>query len=141
MRSLFDATTLASTRLRHFWKPLFYSFLCVLVQSVSTYYAALAIGNIIPYWAILATVPILAIATLLPLGFGGVGGMQVVAAISLSIFGVRPQDAASAQLLQTAINILSVSFVALFFSKLTYLQMRTTFTRYQEKRRLHKTLS
>lgn len=132
--SILDAVSIGGKKFEGYLIPALYSFLCVFIQAIGTYYCAIAISSFIPFPAILATVPILAIATLLPIGFGGIGGAQFIAAISMSIFGVMPHSAASAQLLQTALNLLSLSFVGLFFSKLTSKQIKYVLKMYELKK-------
>ncbi|MES2614706.1 MAG: lysylphosphatidylglycerol synthase domain-containing protein [Bdellovibrionota bacterium] len=131
--AIFDAIAIGGKKLNKFFLPSAYSFLCVFIQAISVYYAALAISSFIPFSAILATISIVAVATLVPMGFGGIGGVQFVAAISMSFFGVIPHSAASAQLLQTAINLLSISFAGIFFSKITSKQIKSMLKIYQIK--------
>lgn len=132
--SILDAMSIGGKKFRFFLLPIFYSFLCVFIQAITVYYCALAISTFIPFTAILATVSILAIATLFPISFGGIGGVQVIAAISMSFFGVLPQHAASAQLLQTTLNLLTISFAGLFFSKLTSGQIKSVIKLYRENK-------
>ncbi len=134
INAILDAISHGGTKMNMFVVPVLYSFLCVIIQAFSFYYSALALQSFIPFTAILATISILALATLLPIGFGGVGGVQFIAAITLSIFGVSTKIAASAQLLQTAVNLLSISFVGLFFLQLTSKQVRTAFQLYTNKK-------
>ncbi len=124
LNSLFDAIAIGSRRIFSFWKPIFFSVVCVLLACLGMYLSGVAVSGKVPFEAILATISILAIASLLPLGLGGMGGMQIVAAIVFSIFQVSPQSAVSAQLLQTAVNLLAVSAVGLLFARLSAKQIR-----------------
>ena len=135
INSILDAISHGGKQFNKFLIPILYSFLCVFIQAFAIYYAAMAISSIIPFSAILATISILALATILPIGFGGVGGVQIIAAIALSFFGVSPQIAASAQLLQTAINIVAISFAGLFFLQLTSKQVKSILNLYKLKKR------
>lgn len=134
INAILDAIAIGGKKINKFILPILYSFLCVFIQALSIYYAAIAIFSFISFSAILATVSILAIATLLPIGFGGLGGVQVIAAFSMSFFGVPPHSAASAQLLQTAINIISISFAGVFFLKLTSKQIKSIMQMYETKK-------
>ncbi len=133
LSSVLDATAVGGKKLNCFLPPIFYSLICVFLQAISMYYSAIAIANFIPFSAILATISILALATLLPIGFGGIGGVQFIAAVSMSFFGISPNSAASAQFLQTALNLFSITFVGLFFIKLTLNQIKPVFQRQRKK--------
>ena len=122
--SLFDAIALGSRRTFSFWKPILFSIICVFLACMGMYLSGIAVSGSVPFEAILATISILSIASLLPLGLGGMGGMQIIAAIVFSIFQVSPQIAVSAQLLQTAVNLLAVSGVGLLFARLSAKQIR-----------------
>jgi uncharacterized membrane protein YbhN (UPF0104 family) len=124
INSLFDAIVLGSRRISSFWKPIIFSMITVLCSCLGMYLSGLAVLGTIPFEAILATISILSIASLLPLGLGGMGGMQIIAAIVFSIFQVSPQSAVSAQLLQTAVNLLANSAVGLLFARLSAKQIR-----------------
>ncbi len=124
INSLFDAIAIGSRKIFSFWKPIFFSVICVLLACLGMYLSGVAVSGKVPFGAILATISILAIASLLPLGLGGMGGMQIIAAIVFSIFQVSPQSAVSAQLLQTAVNLLAVSAVGLLFARLSAKQIR-----------------
>ncbi len=134
INSILDTIAIGSKSSIHFIPPLLFSFISVFIQAFSVYYSAIAISNAIPFSAILATVSILSIATLFPIGFGGIGGVQLVAAFSMSFFGVMPQSAASAQLLQTALNLFAVSFAGLFFSQLSWKQLQSVMKLYEIKK-------
>lgn len=124
VNSLFDAIALGSKKIFSFWKPIFFSVISFFLVSLGMYLAGFAVSGRIPFEAILATISILSIASLLPLGLGGMGGMQIIAAIVFSLFQVSPQSAVSAQLLQTAVNLLAISAVGLLFARLSAKQIR-----------------
>jgi uncharacterized membrane protein YbhN (UPF0104 family) len=122
--ALLDAVVIGSKQISHFFIPIVFSCCCFLLMSLGTYFCAIAISNSIPFLAIFATLSILSLASLLPIGIAGIGGIQLVAAMAMTVFGVDPKTAASAQFLQTAINLLSVSALGFFFLKLTINQVR-----------------
>ncbi len=129
LNGVFSSIALVGSRMKSLLVPLVYSFICVFIQCFSIYFSGIAIFKNIPFVAILSTVSILNIATLLPLGFAGVGGAQVIAAVCFSFFAVSPQAASSAQLLQTALNLFALSFAALFFIHLSWKQLNFLFKR------------
>ena len=104
-------------KIKDFLIPLFISFVCLIFMNLSTYYCAMAAGNFIPFSAIFSTVALVSLSTLLPLGIGGVGGFQLVAAFIYSIFSVDAKTAAHAQILQNLMNLFSLTTVTLFFLK------------------------
>jgi uncharacterized protein (TIRG00374 family) len=122
--SLFDAIALGSRKLSSLWKPIFYSINCLLFACLGMYFSGLAISGNVPFQAILAAISILSLASLLPMGLGGMGGMQIIAAIVFSIFEVSSQNAVSAQLLQTGVNLLAISLMGLLFARLSASQIR-----------------
>ncbi|BBH51691.1 lysylphosphatidylglycerol synthase domain-containing protein [Fluviispira sanaruensis] len=124
INSLLDVISLGIRSIRSFLGPIIYSFICLIMAVFGTYYSSIAISNPIPLHAIFATVSILSIASLIPMGFGGVGGMQLVAVVLFSIFGISPQAASSAQLLQTSVNLLAITGVGLLFARLSAGQIR-----------------
>lgn len=124
IQALLDAISIGGRQIEHFLIPTLFSVFCLFFTAFGTYFCAIAISNPIPLPAVLATVSIISLASLLPIGFGGMGGVQLVAAIVMGIFSVEHKVAASAQFLQTAINLLSLSLAGLFFVKLTFRQIR-----------------
>jgi uncharacterized membrane protein YbhN (UPF0104 family) len=124
INSLLDAIVLGSSKLYLFWKPVIYSIICVLLSCLGLYLSSLALSSKIPFEVILATISVLSIASLLPIGIAGVGGMQIIAAIVFSLFLISPQVASSSQLLQTSVNLLAVSAVGILFARLSAKQIR-----------------
>jgi len=115
IESVLYAINLAKKRPKSFFVPLCVSFGSVLFTAGGTYYAAHALGAHIGFIPLIATVSLISLANILPLGLGGIGGVQLVAAFSLGIFGVSFESAASAQLLQTAVNLVAISFLSILF--------------------------
>lgn len=122
--ALLNAVSTGCQKIRFFIIPIIYSGLCVLTLSLSIYLSALALDQHIPFSAILATTAIINLTGLLPISFGGLGGIQLVAIATLSIFGVSTQTAASAQFLQNSINLISISFMSLIFIKSSLMQIK-----------------
>lgn len=123
--ALLNAVAAGCQKIVFFIVPLTYSVLCVLSLSLSIYLSALALDQHIPLSVILATTAIINLTAMLPISFGGLGGIQLVAMATLSIFGVSAQTAASAQFLQNSLNLVSVSFAGLFFVKLSLRQIKS----------------
>lgn len=124
LNSIFDAIALGSKKIRLFLTPICYSVVVVFLGGLGLYLSGFAVAGNISFAAILATMSILSIASLLPLGLAGMGGMQIIAAILFSIFQTSPQAAVSAQLLQTTINLFTITFVGLLFARLSAKQIR-----------------
>jgi len=89
-----------------FVAPLMLSMACMTLSCAGLLFASYAIGESITFWAILATFSITAIATLFPLGFGGLGGYQLVAVAVFGLFSVRPAVVSSASVLQCALLLI-----------------------------------
>lgn len=121
--SILDAMAIGREQMSHFLIPFLLSCCCFVLMSLGTYFSALAISSSIPFLAIFGTLSLLSLASLLPIGIAGMGGIQLFAVVVMSIFGVEPKTAASAQFLQNAINLLSVSALGFFFLKFTIRQI------------------
>lgn len=86
--------------------PVFLSLCCMMLSCLSLWCAAQATGEPLPLFVIFATFPITAISTLFPLGFGGMGGYQLVAVGVFGLFGVAPAAVSTASVLQNALQLL-----------------------------------
>ncbi|MCA2959562.1 MAG: flippase-like domain-containing protein [Silvanigrellales bacterium] len=86
--------------------PVLLSLCCMGLSCLSLWCAAQATGDPLPLFVIFATFPITAIATLFPLGFGGMGGYQLVAVGVFGLFGVAPAGVSTASVLQNALALL-----------------------------------
>ncbi|KAB8030833.1 lysylphosphatidylglycerol synthase domain-containing protein [Fluviispira multicolorata] len=124
LNSVLDVISLGIRSIKSFWMPVIYSIVCLVLAVFGTYFSGIAISSNIPLEAIFATVSLLSIASLIPMGFGGVGGMQLTAVLLFSIFNISPQIASSAQLLQTTVNLLAITGVGLLFARLSAGQIR-----------------
>ncbi len=123
VNSLLDAIALGSRKMRSLGSPIFYSCLSVSTFTLSTYFSAKAISAYLPIYVILAVLPMISLASLIPMGLAGMGGMQLVAALLFSVFGISPHTAGSAQLLQTAVNLVAISFMGMLFARLSAKQI------------------
>ncbi|WGL61488.1 lysylphosphatidylglycerol synthase transmembrane domain-containing protein [Pigmentibacter sp. JX0631] len=123
INSLLDAIALGSKKIASFGVPIIFSCFSVLSLVFSFYFSAKAISANLPLQVIFAVLPMLSLASLIPMGLAGMGGMQIVSVLLFSIFAVSSNTASSAQLLQTAVNLLSISCVGLFFARLSAKQI------------------
>jgi uncharacterized protein (TIRG00374 family) len=117
-----------------FLSPSLVSLVGSILMSVTTYTAALAVGTPIPLMAILASFPVIAIASLIPMGFAGMGGYQLVTIAVLHVFGVDAKVAASANLLQTALSLLTSTALGLLYLRPSIGQMRALLAKRTEVR-------
>lgn len=99
-----------------FLLPFSLSLMCMMLSCLALYLSSEAIGDPISFWAILATFPVTAIATLFPLGFGGLGGYQLVAVAIFGVFGVTPALVSSASVLQNALLLLVNTLIGVFYA-------------------------
>lgn len=123
INSLLDAIALGSKKIGSFGIPIIFSSFSVLILVFSLYFSAKAISAYLPLQVIFAVLPMICLASLVPMGLAGMGGMQIITALLFSIFAVSPNTASSAQLLVTAVNLLSISFGGLFFARLSAKQI------------------
>ena len=86
---------------------------------LALYYSSFAIGQPISLSAIIAVFPVMSVLTLLPLGFAGVGGQQLVAIALFDIFLLSPTAVSSASLLQNIIFIIDNTLLGLLFAHLS----------------------
>jgi uncharacterized membrane protein YbhN (UPF0104 family) len=85
--------------------PIFISMICVLCSCYALYLCSVASGQSVPLLAALATFPVIAVAGLLPLGFAGLGGYQLIAVAVFGILGVPSNAVSSASVLQNAMQL------------------------------------
>ena len=85
--------------------PVLLSFLCFFTSCWGLYAASVASGAAVPLLATFATFPVIAVSGLLPLGFGGLGGYQLVAVGVFGILGIPSSAVSSASLLQNAMAL------------------------------------
>jgi hypothetical protein len=65
----------------------------------------------VPFWPLVAVVPLLSLATVLPLGLAGFGSQQAFAALALAAFGVSSSAVVTASLIQNVVALLAQTVV------------------------------
>jgi uncharacterized membrane protein YbhN (UPF0104 family) len=93
--------------------PVVLSFVCFFVSSLGMYMASVAAGSPIPLLITFATFPVIAVSSLLPIGFGGLGGYQLVAVAVFGVLGVPAAAVSSASLLQNALGLAVNTFLGI----------------------------
>jgi hypothetical protein len=83
----------------------------------------------LPFWPLLAVVPLLSLATVLPMGLAGFGSQQAFAALALAAFGVDSKAVVTASLIQNVVvlvvgSALGAVAAALFARELRGLRAR-----------------
>lgn len=111
--------------------PMLWSIGVSLSSCFALFFSSFAIDRPISFLAILAVFPVQAVSTLLPIGFAGVGGQQLVAVALFDIFSLDAASVASASLLQNIIYILVNTVLGLLFAHLSATQIRAIFARNQ----------
>lgn len=102
--------------LQNLFVPAAMSLCCMVLSCLSLWFAAQALAEPLPLFVIFATFPVVAISTLLPLGFGGMGGYQLVAVAVFGLFGVAPASVSTASVLQNALLLLVNTVLGLLYS-------------------------
>lgn len=105
--------TLGTSTTRRSWAviPLLISAGIAIINPLSFYLSALAIGRPIPFLIILAAAPFTYVAVFLPLGFAGYGGQQLVVAGVFALLGVSPETVVATSLLLTTIVLAVQTFL------------------------------
>ena len=96
------------------------SMLALVFGPLTLVLCAHALGETIDFSVALLISPVLAVATLLPISFAGIGGSQLVAAALFGLLGLSPQVAASASLLQAALAAISTTLLGSAFVPSSY---------------------
>ena len=109
--------------------PVVLSIFCMILSCLGLLFSSFAIGEGISFWAILATFSITSIATLFPLGFGGLGGYQLVAVAVFGLFGVRPAVVSSASVLQCALLLMVNTLLGALYAHHSSKQITAILTR------------
>lgn len=109
--------------------PVLMSMVSLLLTSTTLFMSARALAVSLDLFQIICVFPIISVAALLPLGFAGIGGYQLVMASVFSIFAVSPSVVASAGVLQSALQLLANTFLGLLFFKICFTQIRSVFRR------------
>ncbi len=121
--------TQSRIRYRSLLLPLLLSLFSNLCFVLNYKFCALALGADIHVLHIAGVIPFIGLASLLPLGFGGIGGYQLVAVALFQPFGVDPTSIASTSLLQGTVVLLTQSLVGLFFLRSSLPQVRAILQR------------
>jgi uncharacterized protein (TIRG00374 family) len=95
----------ASMTWRDFRLPLFLSLALAVVNPLTLYSAAWAIGRPLPIPAIITAIPFTLLAILLPLGIAGFGGQQAMAVGAFSVFNINPETVVAASLVQNVLAL------------------------------------
>lgn len=138
INSLLDAIALGSKKSKQLLLPVVFSLASFLVFVGAMYLSAKALSTPLPIHVIFAVLPFVAIASLIPMGLAGMGGMQLVAALLFSIFDISPNAASSAHLLQTAVNLVAISLMGLLFAKLSAKQIYAIINSKRNENLVHK---
>ena len=134
-RSRFDSLLLHIESLRHDIEagtrhprrlagPILLSMLSLLLTSAALFMAARSLSQSLNFFHILCVFPIVSLVSVLPLGFAGIGGYQLVMASVFSVFAVSPSVVASAGLLQSALLLVVNSLLGLAFLQTCSRQVR-----------------
>lgn len=95
-----DAANALASNPRTLLSTLLLSIAISLVNPATVYFSTIAVGRTIPYAVVLAALPLTFLGILLPIGFAGFGGQQLIAAGVFGIFGVNAETIVAASLLQ-----------------------------------------
>ncbi len=109
--------------------PLLLSMLSLLLSSLSLYLAAQAIGESLDFFQIVSAFPLIALSGLLPLGFAGIGGYQLIMATIFGLFAVSPSVVASSGVLQSAVALVVNTVIGLLFARVCSQQIKSILNR------------
>jgi len=90
--------------------PLILSLSICLLNSLAFYLSALSISRHIPFLVILILVPFTILSMLLPLGFAGYGGQQLMAVGVFGLFEVNPETVVASSLVLTTLALAVYTF-------------------------------
>lgn len=107
--------------------PVASSMLSLLLASAALYLSARALSVRLDFYQIVCVFPVIAVSSLLPLGFAGIGGYQLVLASVFSLFSVPAAAVASAGILQSALSLLVSTVLGLLFWKVSSTQINAIF--------------
>ncbi|MEY4065283.1 MAG: hypothetical protein RIR26_1491 [Pseudomonadota bacterium] len=105
--------------------PIFLSVSSMLLTSASLSFAGASLSVDLDFSQIVCVFPMVALAGLLPLGFAGMGGYQLVLASVFSLFAVPPSFVASAGVLQSAVLLVVNTLLGLLFVRECLLRFTT----------------
>lgn len=108
-------------------RPLLLSMASLLLTSCSLYLSALAIGQSLNFLQIVCAYPLISLSAILPLGFAGIGGYQIIMASIFGLFSVSPAIVASSGVLQSAVVLVVNTIIGLFYARVSSQQIRAIF--------------
>jgi uncharacterized membrane protein YbhN (UPF0104 family) len=111
---------------RDFFGAILFSSLSNLLLVLSYGLYARSIGFEMPYFNIAAVLPFIGIASLIPMGFGGIGGYQVAAVGLFHLFALNPSSVATNSLLQGTMALLIQTALGFLFLGFSFDQVRRT---------------
>jgi uncharacterized membrane protein YbhN (UPF0104 family) len=109
--------------------PLSLSVVGLLLACLMLHLSARALGESLDYLQIVAAFPLMAVTSLLPLGFAGIGGYQLIMASIFGLFSVSPAIVASSGVLQSAVILVVNTVIGLFFARVCSDQIRAILSR------------
>jgi|GEM_PF-483289 len=99
-RVFVDAANALASSPRALLSTVLLSIAISLINPATVCFSTIAVGRPVPYEVVLAALPLTFLGILLPIGFAGFGGQQLIAAGVFGIFGVDPESIVAASLLQ-----------------------------------------
>lgn len=124
LRSLQITVVQGSAQGRKLLVPVCISVVSSLLTACGLYLASLAVGQGIDFLAIVAVFPMIALSSVLPIGFGGMGGQQLVAVALFDIFALSPAAVSSASLLQNMLLLTVNTLLGLIFAQHSAAQIK-----------------
>jgi uncharacterized membrane protein YbhN (UPF0104 family) len=106
LRAGMNALGEASMTWRDLRLPLFISFALAVLNPLTLYSAAWAMGRPLPILAVITAIPFTLLAILLPLGIAGFGGQQAMAVGAFSVFNLSPETVVAASLVQNVLALI-----------------------------------
>lgn len=118
-----SALSEGASKLFSFATPVMLTLVVGVTNYLAFFWSSKGMEHPIPFLAIVVLMPIMGLAQLLPLGFAGMGGYQLVTALLFGLLSADPKAAASANLLQNALGLAVSTLLGLWFIKVSYHQL------------------
>jgi uncharacterized membrane protein YbhN (UPF0104 family) len=112
-----------------FYRALAISSMSSLLLVGAFYTCSMAVGFNMSYVQIAAVFPFLAIAQLLPIGFAGIGGHQLVAVALFQAFSLEASGVATVSLVQGLVSLILNTVVGVFFFQTSAHQVKAILQR------------
>ncbi|MFZ9520412.1 MAG: lysylphosphatidylglycerol synthase domain-containing protein [Silvanigrellaceae bacterium] len=116
-----------SRKPRRLLAPVCLSMLSLLLTSFSLYLAANALGESLDFIQIVCAYPLISLSAILPLGFAGIGGYQLIMASIFGLFAVSPAVVASSGVLQSAVVLVVNTLMGLLYARVCSGQIKAIF--------------